>query len=82
MLLGRYADKHLMSCVCRFYAVEGEISNLALTVETWKSCNVDPLLKTVRWPIRLVDEQTKRGVIRSARVLDYCGSFQIDVVAR
>lgn len=36
MLLGRYADKHLMSCVCRFYAVEGEISNLALTVETWK----------------------------------------------
>lgn len=36
MLLCRYADKHLMSCVCRFYAVEGEISNLALTVETWK----------------------------------------------
>lgn len=31
--------------------------------------NVDDKLRRVQWPIRCVDEQTKRGVIRSARVM-------------
>lgn len=39
-IMDRYADKHLMSCVCRFYSVEGEITNLALTVETGKRVEV------------------------------------------
>ena len=41
LILKKYADKHLMSCVCRFYAVEGEISNLALTYAAPKYIKVN-----------------------------------------